>query len=422
MEKARNIATLVVFVIILFGLCIAFFITPEVRRSQAERRLLARAPQLSMATVLSGEYMYALDEYMQDQFPMRENFRMINALTRFALGRRDTNGYYFIEGHLSALEFPLNEEAAHRNAAHLNSISQWLFQGHNIFYAVIPDKNYFLARRNGFPALDYDEMMRIMHHRMNAHTYIDLFSVLSIDDYYRTDIHWRQENLLPVAEKLMQYMGASVESAHLQHNTNIGIISELAQLKYNANIGTNVGLTQLQYNSDISWPLQRNYTSHTLSPFRGSFHGHAALPIPPDELVFLTNKYTENAIVYTLLEERGQIAFSRYVTIDGERLPLQVYMPELFGGMDSYDIFLAGAQAIMTIEVPNAATDRELIIFRDSFGSSIAPLLLGGYSKITLVDIRYIATHNLPTFIEITNQDVLFLFSTTILNQHGLFR
>ena len=379
MEKVRNIATLAVFVIALFGLCIAFFITPEVPRSQAERRLLARAPRRSAEAILSGAYMYALDEYIQDQFPLRETFRTINAVTRFALGRRDTNGYYFAAGHLSSLEFPLNAEAVHRNAAHLNAISDWLFEGLHVFYAVIPDKNYFLARQNGFPALDYAEMMRIMHHRMGEHTYIDLFSVLSLYDYYRTDIHLRQENLLPVAEQLARYM-------------------------------------------NVNLPSPDSYTAHTLFPFRGSFHGHAALPIRPDELIFLTNEYTENAIVYTLLEERGQILFSRYITVDGERLPLRVYIPALFGGMDGYDVFLAGAQAIMTIEVPNATTDREIIIFRDSFGSSIAPLLLGGYAKITLVDIRYISTHLLPTFVEITNQDILFLFSTTILNQNGLFR
>ncbi|MCL2364845.1 MAG: hypothetical protein FWC71_09310 [Defluviitaleaceae bacterium] len=379
MEKMRNIMTLVVFMAVIFGLCIAFIAAPETLRSQAERRLLARAPELSAATVLDGAYMYTLDEYMQDQFPLREAFRRVNAVTRLALGRRDNNGYFLAEGHLSSLEFPLNAEAVHRNAMHLDAMARQLFAGLNVFYAVIPDKNYFLAEQNGFPVLDYSEMMRIVHHRMQGHTYIDLFGVLSLDDFYRTDIHWRQENLLPVAAQLAQYMG-------------------------------------------IELPPHDGHTAHTLFSFRGSFHGPAALPIRPDELVFLTNPYTEHAIVRALVEEHGRIDFSRYITINGERLPLQVYMPELFGGMDSYDVFLAGAQAIVTIEVPDATTDRELIILRDSFGSSIAPLLLGGYAKITLVDIRYVATHHLPMFIEITNQDILFMYSTIILNQPGLFR
>ena len=71
---------------------------------------------------------------------------------------------------------------------------------------------------------------------------------------------------------------------------------------------------------------------------------------------------------------------------------------------------------LITIENPNYKSDRELIIFRDSFGSSIAPLLAGGYAKITLVDIRYLRADLLDRFIEFKNQDVLFLYSTSVLN------
>ena len=42
------------------------------------------------------------------------------------------------------------------------------------------------------------------------------------------------------------------------------------------------------------------------------------------------------------------------------------------------------------MENPKAETNRELVIFRDSFGSSIAPLFAEGYKKITLLDIRYL--------------------------------
>ena len=79
-------------------------------------------------------------------------------------------------------------------------------------------------------------------------------------------------------------------------------------------------------------------------------------------------------------------------------------------------MFLSGSKSLLTIENPNASTDKELIVFRDSFGSSIAPLFAEGYAKITLVDIRYISPNMLGRFIEFTNQDVLFLYSTSVLN------
>ena len=79
-------------------------------------------------------------------------------------------------------------------------------------------------------------------------------------------------------------------------------------------------------------------------------------------------------------------------------------------------MFLSGSKSLLTIENPNATTDKELIIFRDSFGSSIAPLLAEGYAKITLVDIRYMSPNMLGNFMEFTDQDVLFLYSTGVLN------
>jgi len=57
-----------------------------------------------------------------------------------------------------------------------------------------------------------------------------------------------------------------------------------------------------------------------------------------------------------------------------------------------------------------------LVIFRDSFGSSIAPLFAQGYKKITLVDIRYMHPDMLEHYVEFENQDVLFLYSTLVLN------
>ena len=35
---------------------------------------------------------------------------------------------------------------------------------------------------------------------------------------------------------------------------------------------------------------------------------------------------------------------------------------------DMYEIFLGGSKSLISIENPNAKTDRELVMFRDSFG------------------------------------------------------
>ena len=83
---------------------------------------------------------------------------------------------------------------------------------------------------------------------------------------------------------------------------------------------------------------------------------------------------------------------------------------------DLYDVYLSGATALLTIENPLANTDRELIVFRDSFDSSMIPLLIQDYKTVTVVDIRYISSMLLEQYISFHGQDVLFLYSTLVLN------
>ena len=98
------------------------------------------------------------------------------------------------------------------------------------------------------------------------------------------------------------------------------------------------------------------------------------------------------------------------------------YPVEKARGSDPYELFLSGSVSLLTVESPNARTDRELVIFRDSFASSLAPLLLEGYSRVTLVDIRYLSPTQLGRYLTFTDQDVLFLYSTGVLNNSSTLK
>ena len=63
----------------------------------------------------------------------------------------------------------------------------------------------------------------------------------------------------------------------------------------------------------------------------------------------------------------------------------------------------------------NATTDKKLVIFRDSFGSSIAPLFVQDYQSVTLVDLRVMNRMSLR-FVDFENADVLFRLSALVLN------
>ena len=93
-----------------------------------------------------------------------------------------------------------------------------------------------------------------------------------------------------------------------------------------------------------------------------------------------------------------------------------IYNLNKINSLDKYDVYLSGATPMLTIENPDYNGTKELIVFRDSYGSSLIPLLVTGYSKVTVVDTRYISPKVLNQYIEFKDQDVLFMYSTLIIN------
>lgn len=334
--------------------------------SYSERRKLAGFPQFSFEKLFSGDWFEEFEKYSLDQFVFRDGFRTIKAIGTFYLfNQKDNNGIYIVDGNISKYDYPLNEKSVINAAEKLNEVYEKYLQGMNVSYALIPDKNYFLAAGNGYLGIDYDRMQKIMNQNIENMKYIDLFGSLAIEDYYKTDIHWSQDKILKATNKLLNELGSDIQIDESQ------------------------------------------YSRKELYPFYGSYYRQLALNIAPDKLVYMTNDLLEKAVVYDYESKTYS----------------DIYMPERFNGMDSYDVFLSGAKALITIENPESTTDRELILFRDSFGSSIAPFLLGGYDKITLVDLRYIYTDLLGEYIEFSEkQDVLFLYNTQIINNSYMFK
>ena len=85
-------------------------------------------------------------------------------------------------------------------------------------------------------------------------------------------------------------------------------------------------------------------------------------------------------------------------------------------------MYLSGARSLLTIDNPNGQAGKELIVFRDSFGSSMVPLLIQDYSRVTLIDTRYVSSEMLGQFIDFHGQDVLFLYSSLILNSSSAIK
>ncbi len=361
MNKIKSIILTFVFIVFVFSVSMACVLSPDHEYSLSERRPLAQFPDAGTQAVVSGEFMSAFEQYCADQFPMRDSLRAVKAFfSTKVLEKKDNNGLFYADGHISKIDDSENSYMMNYSAELFLKIinTNMTDKNVNLYFSIVPDKNAFLAEKNGYPSIDYHGFIERMRSKTEYMKYIDLTSLLTLDDYYSTDTHWKQEEITDIAQHLAGEMGTDIKS---------------------------------------------NYTVNTLDkPFYGVYAGQYALPVKPDSIKYLTNKTIDNCTV------------TYYDT--GSPVKGEMYNMEKAYSKDPYEMFLSGVAPLITIENPNATTDKELVLFRDSFGSSLAPLLAEGYKKITVVDIRYIQSSFIGNFIDFENCDVLFLYSTALLN------
>lgn len=356
----------VVFLLLLVLFLGLFLLIPDTKVSNTERRSMARRPEISITSIVSGNYMKDLEAYFLDQMPGRDLFR--SAAAEFKTrGMRtlDANGYYMCQGKIIKSDMVLEEKNILRAAKGFQQISNNYFEDSNIYLSIIPDKNYYGAKELGYPSMDHEDLQLQISEEFPEAAYIDLYEYLTLEDYYSTDLHWRQECISEVGDQLLLKMGREKKK-------------------------------------EIEWEKVT-----ATEDFLGGYAGASAFVIKPEELIYLESSLTEDASVYDY--EKG--------------VEVPFYAEELSTGKDPYDVFLWGPRALLTVEQKEIESYRNLLIFRDSFASSILPYLLEGYDKITLIDLRYTTAEYAMNYLEgQTYEDILFLYSSTILNHSESLR
>lgn len=346
-----------IFAIILVWLLlsVAIWIVPDKAYSDAERRNLAKFPNFST------EFGDDFDGYLQDQFPLREKFRSLKAMSEYYLwGKKDNNGIFVKDGYAAKLVYPYSQADTDNFTEYFSRIYRNHLQNSNVYLSVIPDKGYFYADLK----MDYEQAVSDLCAGMPFATYIDLFPTLSLENYYRTDTHWKQETLSPAANALRKGLG----------------VKEVSEAEYSVKL----------------------YTEE----FSGVYLGQSALPLKKDTIWYIESDLLKNCTV-------KDVATDKIISF---------WTPEA-AEKDGYNFFLGGSLPLIEITNPAGEEGKELVLFRDSFSSSLGAWMVDGYSKVTLVDMRYMSAQMLGSFVDFDGADVLFIYSTLLTNQNrGLFK
>lgn len=374
-----------IIVTVLFSAFIAFFTVMSVytgffnpkEMSEAERRPLAQAPtNVTLDSIKDKTAINDFEDFVVDQFPFREFFRSIKARFQMNfLGLKENNGLAVEDGYIVKVESTFNDKFVSDSIDILSHIYDQYFKNGkgNAFVSIIPDKNYYFSKDYGYASPDYDKLVSDVRAALEGTQYIDLFDSLELEDYYKTDTHWNQPEILGALEKLA------------------------------------IGLGVSEY-------LSGEYDKITIDgDFFGVYHGQSALNPDPDKISYLTNSILDSVKVYN------------YGT---SMVEVPMYNLDLFDGEDGYNVFLSGAAGnpVMRIVNNKCQNNKTLIVFRDSFGSSILPLLSEAYKTIYVIDIRSVdynivnGWNGLYEYIPervFGEADVLFLYSTLVFNSNS---
>lgn len=353
-------ASAAVFFLILGCFLAGTLISEDQPISKSERRRLALRPSFQLSQALSGQWQSEIDRWSADQLFARDALLNLRSLsTSWLYGNLDDRGLISKDGSLIQVETEIHEDSLAHAAKVFSSIYENNLKGTDcrIYLSIIPDKSYFLEKGE-YLNMDYAAFFEKVRDDLFFAKDIPIEQTLQLDDYYYTDPHWRQESILDAARTLAEGLGVQIPDAWTQ--------------------------------------------KQALERFEGQSGPLTALPSKADSLNYLWTPSMEDWTVW------------RYVSASPDRI--DVYDLDAANSLDPYHLFLSGQAGMIEIDNPHGPKGRELIVFSDSFGSSMVPLLASGYEKTVLIDLRSLPSWRLNSLIDFDSQDVLFLYSTSVLN------
>lgn len=172
----KEVAVCAVFALTLYGMWMACLLHEERLYSEWEKRMLAQKPEWELDAVLDGSYESAYEEWITDQFPMRDWWVGVKTRCEIFSGKKEINGIYLgKDGYLfsdqvrtadwDSLEIRMTEQYGEEKVSRIHVPAAGSVLEENLPYPL------------SFPAEKDTVWENLYNHREE---YI----------YYRTDHHW----------------------------------------------------------------------------------------------------------------------------------------------------------------------------------------------------------------------------------------
>ena len=358
-NKKYSIFITVLFCAFIFGFGIAHFVLPDRDFSEQENRYLSQFKAPTWDTLRSGKFMETFEDYITDQFPLRDSWIQLKSLSERILGKQENNRVYFSkDGQTLFAQYTAPDDLATR-VGYVNKLADNLDVP--VYLSLVPDKSYVWADRLPANAPNVDDgwtketVKSLVRQRVN---FVDLYSALHGDDvFYRTDHHWTTMGAYQGYTALANAMNCSATSL-----------------------------------DDVPTPVSYEFYGTTWSSAGAGW-------VKPDTIHIMVPEGGIN----------GQLLIYRYP--EGEPIEGSLYDLSKLEVKDKYSMFLGGNQPLCVIYNPEGSGN--LLVIRDSYSDSLAPFLSMDYQTVHLFDPRY-NNWSLKQYVTTYNIDqVLVLYSAS---------
>lgn len=344
MKRNNHSLFFIVFVFFWAGLAVWNLLTPGKVFSANENRYLAEFPEFTLKGFVSGNYMEDMDDYINDQFVLRDQWITVKVSLERLLQKKEIHSVFFAK-------------------------DEYLIEHHTE-----SDVDASLVKKN-------TEVLKAFVELCKSQIGKDRIKVM----------------LVPTASEILKDKLPPFASGTLYHQMDL-----LDEMKNELGEGVLLPVEDtlyshkkeyLYYRTDHHWTSLGAYYAYTLwaeamdlepypqedfekvlaaDDFYGTLHSKVNTKVKPDDIY-----------VYNLKE---QIDYR--ITYDMEYSSTSLYDESKLEGKDKYSVFMEGNHALVEVETSNE-TGRRLLVLKDSFAHSFVPFAANHYDTTYMVDLRY---------------------------------
>ena len=372
----RRAEVLTVSLIAALILCFSVWclVAPKQTFSENENRALASWPVYSFGALKDGSYMSGIQTYLSDHFPLRDPFMTLKTKYEMLTGREEINDIYLAKDgyYIEAYKTPKQQK---KIITQFQKLQDAITTGakENVRVMLVPTaiSTYNAKLPNCAPdrgVLRQVDTMNEIYAALPNMQKVDAWSALQA----------------AAAQEGTDHPLASADADGAQSVADTG------------DAGCDTSDTDgLYYHTDHHWTTHGAYVGYQaycsaagLSPIPEAdfqktcittdFHGtifsklHDST-VPGDAITLYENPANQLTVSYP---DTGEVTDT-------------LYNRDYLAQKDKYSVFLNNLHPLVEITNASAASDRQLVLIKDSYANSMVPFLVNHYQKIYVFDTRY---------------------------------